>query len=96
MINHLKWVFCSLVVCFFTDLYSEIVSIKTYHTLTSFGTETKRLRNSVVMQYDQNKFLEDSSIYNHDIPLSEKYVYIVGIDEGLKLKRDFIEGIKSS
>ena len=59
MKNRLKRVFCFLIFCLFIDLYSRTVSIKTYHTLTSFGTETKRLRNSIVKEYDQNKFLED-------------------------------------
>ena len=71
------------------DLYPETVSIKTYYTLTSFGTKTKELKNSVILNYDENQFLIDSSVYSHDIPLSEKYVYVVGANEGLKLKREF-------
>ena len=71
------------------DLHSRTVSIKTYHTLTSFGTKTKELKNSVIIKYDENQFQIDSSIYSHDIPLSEKYVYVVGANEGLKLKREF-------
>ena len=71
------------------DLYPETVSIKTYYTLTSFGTKTKELKNSVILNYDENEFLVDSSVYSHDISLSEKYVYVVGANEGLKLKREF-------
>ena len=89
MKNQLKKVFCYLIFCLFVNLYSEKTSIKTYHTLTSFGTETKELRNSIIINYDKNKFLTDSSIFSHDIPLSEKYVYVGGKNEGLKLKREF-------
>ena len=49
----------------------------------------KSLKNSVIINYDENQFQIDSSIYSHDIPLSEKYVYVVGANEGLKLKRKF-------
>jgi len=89
MKNRLKRVFCFLIFCLFMDLYPETVSIKTYYTLTSFGTKTKELKNSVILNYDENEFLVDSSVYSHDISLSEKYVYVVGANEGLKLKREF-------
>ena len=43
----------------------------------------------MILSYDENQFLVDSSIYSHDISLSEKYIYVVGANEGLKLKREF-------
>ena len=82
MKNRLKRVFCFLIFCLFIDLYPETTSIKTYYTLTSFGTKTKELKNSVILNYDENEFLVDSSVYSHDISLSEKYVYVVGANEG--------------
>ena len=56
MKNRLKRVFCFLIFCFFMDLYPGTVSIKMYHTLTSFGTKTKELKNSVIITYDENEF----------------------------------------
>ena len=41
------------------------------------------------MNYDNNGFLVDSTIYTHSLPLSEKYVYVLGPNEGLKLQRSY-------
>ena len=64
-------------------------TIKTYHVFESFGTVTQELKNSIVMNYDSRGFLIDSSIYTHTIPLHEKYIYVSGPNEGLKIKRSF-------
>ncbi len=65
------------------------VTIKVYHVFESFGTETQELKFSTVMNYNKKKLMVDSTIYSHDIPLSEKYVYVTGEDEGLKLQRSY-------
>ena len=65
------------------------VTIKVYHVFESFGTETQELKYSTVMNYNKQGLMVDSTIYSHDIPLSEKYVYVTGEDEGLKLQRAY-------
>ncbi len=79
-----KWIF------FFTAFLSaKSTKIKVFHIYNSFGTETQELKNSIIMNYDDNGFLLDSTIFNHTLPLSEKYVYISGQYEGLKLQRSY-------
>ena len=79
-----KWIF------FLTAFLSaKSTKIKVFHIYNSFGTETQELKNSIIMNYDDNGFLLDSTIFNHTLPLSEKYVYITGQYEGLKLQRSY-------
>ncbi len=70
-------------------LLAKSTKIKVYHIYNSFGTETQELKNSIIMNYDKNGFLIDSTIFNHTLPLSEKYVYVSGQNEGLKLERSY-------
>ena len=64
-------------------------TIKVFHVFESFGTETQEIKNSIVMNYDTEGFLTDSTIYSHSLPLSEKYIYVLGQNEGLKLQRTY-------
>ena len=72
-----------------TSLNANQSSIKMFHVSNSFGTQTKELRNSILLTYDKRGFLKDSTIFTHDVPLSEKYIYVSGENEGLKLKRTY-------
>ncbi len=65
------------------------VTIKVYHVFESFGTETQELKYSTVINYNKKGLITDSTIYSHDIPLSRKYVYVTGENEGLKLQRTY-------
>ena len=65
------------------------VTIKVYNVLESFGTETQELKYSTVMNYSKRGLMTDSTIYSHEIPLSKKYVYVSGKEEGLKLQRTY-------
>ena len=67
----------------------DTVTIKVYHVLESFGTETQELKFSTIMNYNELGLMTDSTIYSHEVPLSEKYVYVTGEKEGLKLQRTF-------
>ena len=68
-------------------LSGQATTIKVYHLFDSFGVETQELKNSIAMTYDKNSALLDSIIYTHTVPLSEKYVYVTGRNEGLRLQR---------
>ena len=68
---------------------SHTTTIKIFHIYESFGTQTQELKNSIVMNYDKNGALIDSTIYSHTIPLSKKYVYVAGFNEGLKLQHKY-------
>ena len=72
-----------------SSLFANQTSIKTFHVFTSFGTQTKQLKNSITLTYDKSGFLVDSTIFTHDVPLSEKYIYVSGKSEGLKLQRTY-------
>ena len=68
---------------------NKTITIKVFHVFKSFGTQTQELKNSVVVNFDSNGFVVDSTIYSHTLPLNEKYVYVSGPDEGLKLRRNY-------
>jgi hypothetical protein len=51
-------------------------TIKTYSISRNFGTETRELTQSTFVRYNSKKQLIDSTLYIHNIPLSEKYSYI--------------------
>tara|TARA_B100000029_G_C17563228_1_gene954145 strand:- start:629 stop:1696 length:1068 start_codon:yes stop_codon:yes gene_type:complete len=72
-----------------SSIWCKTTTIKVFHVFDSFGVETQELKNSIVMQYDKNGFMTDSTIYSHSLPLSEKYVYVLGPNEGLKLQRSY-------
>jgi len=50
--------------------------IKTYSISRNFGTETRELTQSTFVRYNSKKQIIDSTLYIHNIPLSEKYSYI--------------------
>lgn len=70
-------------------LWGKTTTIKVFHVFNSFGVETQEIKNSIVMKYDKKGFLVDSTLYSHTLPLSEKYVYVMGPNEGLKLQRSY-------
>ena len=82
---------CAIFGLFFSSTLFGLktITIKVYHIFESFGTETQELKYSTIMKYDIKGMMIDSTIYSHNIPLSKKYVYIAGEDEGLKLKRTY-------
>ena len=85
-LNHTFWVFSlALASC----LWGKTTTIKVFHVYDSFGVETQEIKNSIVMNYDKRGFLIDSTVYTHTLPLSEKYVYVLGPNEGLQLKRSY-------
>ena len=51
-------------------------TIKTYTITRSFGVETRELTQSKFVRYDSKGRIKDSTLYIHNIPLSEKYSYI--------------------
>ena len=74
-----------------TLMGNRSTTIKLFHVFESFGTQTQELKNSVIINFDSNGFVVDSTIYSHTLPLSEKYVYVSGPNEGLKLRRNYDE-----
>ena len=53
----------------------KIKTIRTYQISRNFGSETRELTQSTFVRYHNNKII-DSTIYLHNIPLSEKFSYI--------------------
>jgi len=51
-------------------------TIKTYSISRNFGTEIRELNQSTFVRYNSKKQIIDSTLYIHNIPLSEKYSYI--------------------
>jgi len=82
-----KVFFCNLMIA--TLMGNKSTTIKLFHVFESFGTQTQELKNSVIINFDSNGFIVDSTIYSHTLPLSEKYVYVSGPNEGLKLRRNY-------
>ena len=80
---------CNLMIA--TLMGNKATTIKLFHVFESFGTQTQELKNSVIINFDSNGFVVDSTIYSHTLPLSEKYVYVSGPNEGLKLRRNYDE-----
>ena len=66
---------------------SKRTTIKVYHYFEDTGTQ--ELRNSIVMNFNEVGLMIDSVIYSHTKPLGKKYIYVLGDDEGLKLKHTF-------
>jgi len=50
-------------------------TIRTYQISRNFGTETRELTQSTFVRYNKKKVI-DSTLYLHNIPLSEKFSYI--------------------
>ena len=51
-------------------------TIKIYTITRNFGTETRELSHSTFVRYNSKQQVIDSTLYIHNIPLSEKYSYI--------------------
>ena len=85
-LNYSIWLLCPILV---SCVFGETTRIKFFHVFNSFGVETQEIKNSIVIQYDKKGFMVDSTVYTHTLPLSEKYVYVLGSDEGLKLQRSY-------
>ena len=66
-------------------------TIKTYTITRSFGVETRELTQSTFVRYDSKGRIKDSTLYIHNIPLSEKYSYI-NYNDRRSLKK--LEGIE--
>ena len=70
------------IIHFFVIFYSFLVgeintkTIKTYTITRSFGVETRELTQSTFVRYNSKNKIIDSTLYVHNIPLSEKYSYI--------------------
>ena len=84
-----KKIFCSLMIA--TLMGNKTTTIKLFHVFESFGTQTQDLKNSVIINFDSNGFVVDSTIYSHTLPLSEKYVYVSGPNEGLNLEETMMK-----
>ncbi len=89
MINRLHIIRAFFLFLFLPLFGLKTVTIKVYHVFENFGTETQELKYSTIINYNNRGMITDSTIYSHDIPLSEKYVYVEGKNEGLKLKRTY-------
>ena len=89
MSSNVKVFFCNLMIA--TLMGTRSTTIKLFHVFESFGTQTQELKNSDIINFDSNAFLVDSTVYSHTLPLSEKYVYVSGPNEGLKLRRNYDE-----
>jgi len=61
-------------------------TIKTYTISRNFGTETRELTHSTFVRYNHKRRALDSSLYVHNIPLSEKYRYI-DFNDRISLKK---------
>ena len=50
--------------------------IKTYSISRNFGTEIRELTQTTFVRYNSKHQIVDSTLYIHNIPLSEKYSYM--------------------
>ncbi len=66
-------------------------TIKTYTITRSFGVETRELTQSTFVRYDSKSKIRDSTLYIHNIPLSEKYSYINFKDRSSLKKLEGVE-----
>ena len=89
----LKIYITNLFVILHSFLLGEIntKTIKTYTITHSFGVETRELTQSTFVRYNSKNKITDSTIYIHNIPLSEKYGYI-NFNDRSSLKK--LEGIE--
>jgi len=66
----------AIFICSFLAAEIKTKTIKTYNISRNFGTETRELTQSTFVRYNSKKEIIDSTLYRHNIPLSEKYSYI--------------------
>lgn len=64
-------------------------TIRLYSIYESFGAQTQELKKSTEINYNSLGKALDSTLYNHSIPLSEKYVYVTGPSEGVRLHKTY-------
>ena len=69
----------------------KTITIRSYTISKNFGTETRELTRSTFIRYNKNNQLLDSTLYIHNIPLTEKYSYI-DFNDRYSLKK--IKGIE--
>ena len=72
MSSNVKLFLCNLMTT--ALIGNDATIIKVFHVFESFGTQTQELKNSIVVNFDSNGFVVDSTIYSHTLPLNEKYV----------------------
>ena len=89
MLNSSKLIIYIYKIFITSMLFANQTSIKTFHVFSSFGTQTKELKNSIILTYDKSGFILDSTVFTHNVPLNEKYIYVTGKNEGLKLQRTY-------
>jgi hypothetical protein len=65
------------------------ITIRLYSIFESFGAETQELKNSTIMNYNRKGQMTDSTLYTHSIPLSKKYIYVTGPEEGVRLQKTY-------
>lgn len=77
----------------FTVLFGEPNTkvIKNYSIVQNFGTETRELSHSTIVRYNPKNQLLDSTLYIHNVPLSQKYSYIDFKDRRSLQKQEGIE-----
>ena len=71
-----------------TSLFSR-TTINIFHSFNKSGLQIEELKNSIVLNYNSQGMLVDSTIYSHTTPLNQKYIYVTGKEEKLKLERTF-------
>lgn len=62
-------------------------TIKHYHVIISNNKQVKELTGLAHISYSKSGSILDSTNYSFVVPLSEKYAYVDGPDEGLRLLR---------
>ncbi len=80
-----------LSILFILDINIECrtTTIKFYSLFESFGSQTQDLKNSTVINYNKSGLATDSTLFSHSVPLSEKYVYVTGVVEGVRLQKTY-------
>ena len=71
------------------QMKTKSTTIRLYSIFESFGAETQELKNSTILNYNRQGQLTDSTLYTHSIPLSKRYIYITGPEEGVRLQKTY-------
>lgn len=71
------------------QMKTKSTTIRQYAIFKSFGAENQELKNSIVVNYNRIGQKIDSTLYSHSIPLSKRYIYVTGPDEGVKLEKTY-------
>lgn len=89
MKNYYIPLLCAVLHLFDSSANCRSTTIKFYTLFESFGSQTQELKNSTVINYNKSGLAIDSTLFSHSVPLSEKYVYVTGIAEGVKLQKTY-------